>query len=214
NGISAMVIENKVKTLTITTFLFPAKKVLRAITFPNIMSSSTHHITIPSDYEMEDAFSSTHSPDYILASPNYFQASSGNTSPDPSEDLSKYLLALLSISPFHNDLYIKDVQAFYAKESPIPLPTPITPATILTPSPDLHHRLGQLHHHLMSYLSGRGMKQLGTPAMTQAAIKKLVADSVSAALKAQAANIAYTVNTSRPREAHVARKCSYKEFMS
>ncbi|GJW27556.1 hypothetical protein Tco_0044431 [Tanacetum coccineum] len=52
------------------------------------------------------------------------------------------------------------------------------------------------------------------PAMTQAAIKKLVADSVSAALEAQAANIANTDNTTRPREAHVARKCSYKEFMS
>ncbi|GKF56573.1 hypothetical protein Tco_0166913, partial [Tanacetum coccineum] len=46
------------------------------------------------------------------------------------------------------------------------------------------------------------------------AIKKLVADSVSAALEAQAANMANTDNTTRPREAHVARQCSYKEFMS
>ncbi|GKB07379.1 ribonuclease H-like domain-containing protein, partial [Tanacetum coccineum] len=52
------------------------------------------------------------------------------------------------------------------------------------------------------------------PAMTQAAIKKLVVDSVSAALEAQAANMANTDNTTRPREASVARKCSYKEFMS
>ncbi|GKF16397.1 reverse transcriptase domain-containing protein [Tanacetum coccineum] len=52
------------------------------------------------------------------------------------------------------------------------------------------------------------------PAMTQAAIKKLVADSVFAALEAQAANMANTDNTTRLREAHVARKCSYKEFMS
>ncbi|GKF04651.1 hypothetical protein Tco_0035319, partial [Tanacetum coccineum] len=51
-------------------------------------------------------------------------------------------------------------------------------------------------------------------AMTQAAIKKLVANSVTAALEAQAANMANTDNTTRPREAHVARKCSYKEFMS
>ncbi|GKB68132.1 reverse transcriptase domain-containing protein [Tanacetum coccineum] len=51
------------------------------------------------------------------------------------------------------------------------------------------------------------------PAMTQAAIKKLVADSVSAALEAQAANMANTDNTTRPREAPVARKCSYKEFI-
>ncbi|GJT95309.1 putative reverse transcriptase domain-containing protein [Tanacetum coccineum] len=50
--------------------------------------------------------------------------------------------------------------------------------------------------------------------MTQAAIKKLVADSVSAALEAQAANMINTDNTTRPREALVARQCSYKEFMS
>ncbi|GJR17330.1 putative reverse transcriptase domain-containing protein [Tanacetum coccineum] len=52
------------------------------------------------------------------------------------------------------------------------------------------------------------------PAMTQAAIRKLVADSVTAALEAQAANMANTDNTTRPREAPVARQCSYKEFMS
>ncbi|GJU39710.1 hypothetical protein Tco_1192667, partial [Tanacetum coccineum] len=52
------------------------------------------------------------------------------------------------------------------------------------------------------------------PAMTQAAIKKLVADSVSTALEAQAPNMENTDNTTRPREAPVARKCSYKDFMS
>ncbi|GJV72719.1 hypothetical protein Tco_1492714 [Tanacetum coccineum] len=55
------------------------------------------------------------------------------------------------------------------------------------------------------------------PAMSQAAIRKLVADSVAAALEAQAATKANTDNTNRntgPRKAPVARKCSYKEFMS
>ncbi|GKD16792.1 hypothetical protein Tco_1205950 [Tanacetum coccineum] len=52
------------------------------------------------------------------------------------------------------------------------------------------------------------------PAMTQAAIRKVVADSVSTTLEAQAANMANTDNTTRPREAPVARQCSYKEFMS
>ncbi|GJZ18597.1 putative reverse transcriptase domain-containing protein [Tanacetum coccineum] len=52
------------------------------------------------------------------------------------------------------------------------------------------------------------------PAMTQAAIRKLVADSVTTALEVQAANMANTDNTTRPREAPVARQCSYKEFMS
>ncbi|GJQ93527.1 reverse transcriptase domain-containing protein [Tanacetum coccineum] len=55
------------------------------------------------------------------------------------------------------------------------------------------------------------------PAMIQAAIGKLVANSVIATLEAQAANMANADNTNRnpePREAPVARKCSYKEFMS
>ncbi|GKB84115.1 reverse transcriptase domain-containing protein [Tanacetum coccineum] len=47
------------------------------------------------------------------------------------------------------------------------------------------------------------------PAMTQATIKKLVADSVAAALEAQAANMENTDNTNRntqQRETHVAKK--------
>ncbi|GJU17428.1 putative reverse transcriptase domain-containing protein [Tanacetum coccineum] len=51
--------------------------------------------------------------------------------------------------------------------------------------------------------------------MTQAAIKKLVADSVSAALEAQADTMANVDNTNTGlRKTLVARKCSYKEFMS
>nr|GEU89535.1 reverse transcriptase domain-containing protein [Tanacetum cinerariifolium] len=55
------------------------------------------------------------------------------------------------------------------------------------------------------------------PAMNQAAIRQLVVDSVVVALEAQTANMANADNTNRnlePREAPVARKCSYKEFMS
>ncbi|GKF96248.1 reverse transcriptase domain-containing protein, partial [Tanacetum coccineum] len=43
---------------------------------------------------------------------------------------------------------------------------------------------------------------------------KLFADSVFATLEEQAANMANTDNTTRPKEAYVAIKCSYKEFMS
>ncbi|GJS41499.1 putative nucleotidyltransferase, ribonuclease H [Tanacetum coccineum] len=52
------------------------------------------------------------------------------------------------------------------------------------------------------------------PAMSQAAIRKPVADSVSTALEAQAATMENVNNTNRntgPREAPVARKCSYKD---
>ena len=53
--------------------------------------------------------------------------------------------------------------------------------------------------------------------MTQAAIRQLVVDSVDAALEAQAANMANTNNINRnsgPRETPIAKKCTYKEFMS
>ncbi|GJS06278.1 hypothetical protein Tco_0363074 [Tanacetum coccineum] len=40
-------------------------------------------------------------------------------------------------SSFYNNPYLKNVQAFYAKESPISSLDPITPPAILTPSPVL-----------------------------------------------------------------------------
>ncbi|GJV35169.1 putative reverse transcriptase domain-containing protein [Tanacetum coccineum] len=97
-------------------------------------------IIIQSDSNVEDAFYSTHSLDYTPASPDYFPASPRITSPDPSDDLSKYLLASLAISPFHNDPYMKVMQAYNAtnNESPIPLlQVPIAPPTILPSSPVL-----------------------------------------------------------------------------
>ncbi|GJY39287.1 peroxidase 43-like protein [Tanacetum coccineum] len=67
-------------------------------------------------------------------------SSPGNTSSDPSKDLSKDLFASLSISPFHNDQYMKVMQAYNAtsNKSPIPLlRTLIVPSPILPPSPVL-----------------------------------------------------------------------------
>ncbi|GJV93257.1 putative reverse transcriptase domain-containing protein [Tanacetum coccineum] len=69
---------------------------------------------------------------------------------------------------------------------------------------------------MLSYVDRMPPKRTSTseaPAMTQAAIRKLVADSVTAALEAQTANMTNTDNTTRPRESHVAGKCRYKEFM-
>ncbi|GKA07702.1 hypothetical protein Tco_0686926 [Tanacetum coccineum] len=55
------------------------------------------------------------------------------------------------------------------------------------------------------------------PAMTQATIKKLVADSVTTALEAQAAKMAGTSNPNRntgPTRTPVAKTGNYKEFIS
>nr|GEU93578.1 reverse transcriptase domain-containing protein [Tanacetum cinerariifolium] len=95
------------------------------------MSSPKHPTS-----NIEDAFSSN-SPDYTQGSPDYFSASPGNTSPDPLNDLTKDPLASLTFPHFHDDPYMKVMQAYYAKESPIPPPAPIAPPIILPPSPML-----------------------------------------------------------------------------
>nr|GEZ48996.1 hypothetical protein [Tanacetum cinerariifolium] len=101
------------------------------------MYTFTHPITFPSYSDIEDAFSSTHSSEYIPASPDYFPASSGNTSSDPSQDLFKYLLASLAISFFYDDPYIKVMQAYNAtsNESLIPSQAHIAPPTVLPSHP-------------------------------------------------------------------------------
>ncbi|GKC93862.1 reverse transcriptase domain-containing protein [Tanacetum coccineum] len=136
------------------------------------MSSYTH-LSIPFDYDVEDAFSFTYAPNYTLTSPDYSQDFF------PSKDISPP----------------KDT------ETPVESPIPVSPSSSVGSSSPVR-------------MPPKRMSTSEAPAMTQAAIKKLVADSVSAALEAQAANMANTDNTTRPREAHVARQCSYKEFMS
>ncbi|GJV78868.1 hypothetical protein Tco_1514738 [Tanacetum coccineum] len=82
-------------------------------------------------------FPTIHTPD-IWSSPDYFPTSPGNTSLDPSDDLSKYLLASLAILRFYDDPYMKVMQAYDAtnNESPIPLPRAlISPPTVLPLSP-------------------------------------------------------------------------------
>nr|GEU47330.1 hypothetical protein [Tanacetum cinerariifolium] len=95
------------------------------------MSSPTH--PTPSDVDEEYAFPSVNILDYTLTLPNYFPATSGNISSDFLENSKNDEIPPVS-SPFYNNPYMKDMQAFYAKESPIPPPDPITPPIILTPS--------------------------------------------------------------------------------
>ncbi|GKF36471.1 hypothetical protein Tco_0113229 [Tanacetum coccineum] len=96
-------------------------------------------IIILSDSDVEDTFSSTHSPDYIPTSPNYFPASPRNTSPNFSNDLTKDLLTSLALSPLYDDPYMKVMQAYDATDNELPIPpqTLIAPPTILPSSPVL-----------------------------------------------------------------------------
>ncbi|GJV80713.1 hypothetical protein Tco_1516583 [Tanacetum coccineum] len=94
------------------------------------MSSSPHSTITSSLFDMENAFSTMNIHNYTSAS----LAISGSTSFNSSEDSRDGMIPPTS-SLFYNNPYLKDVQAFYAKESPIPPPDPITPPVILTPSP-------------------------------------------------------------------------------
>nr|GEU32292.1 reverse transcriptase domain-containing protein [Tanacetum cinerariifolium] len=87
------------------------------------MSSSTHCIILY-DSDVEDAFSSTNIPNYTSASPNCSLASPGNTFSDPTENLTQNLLVALEISPFHDDPYMKVMQAYNAE---LPIQAPIAP---------------------------------------------------------------------------------------
>ncbi|GJX69793.1 hypothetical protein Tco_0305520 [Tanacetum coccineum] len=104
----------------------------------HVMSSYIHP-SIPSDYNVEDAFSSTNAPNYIPTPPGYFLASPGNTSPNFLDDLTKDLLASLALSPFYDDPYMKIMQAYDATNNELPIPPQalIAPPTILPSSPVL-----------------------------------------------------------------------------
>ncbi|GJT26614.1 hypothetical protein Tco_0906889 [Tanacetum coccineum] len=87
--------------------------------------SSPNHPT----FEIEDAFSSNF-PDFIPASPDYVPASPGKTYSSSSNSFGVVPIASPTLSLFHDDPYMKVLQAFYAKESPIPPPTIVPPSSI------------------------------------------------------------------------------------
>ncbi|GJW34006.1 putative reverse transcriptase domain-containing protein [Tanacetum coccineum] len=123
---------------------------------------------------IEDAFSSNFL-DYIPASPDYSSPSPGNTYFSSSNNSFGLVpIASPTLSLFHDDPYMKVMQAYYTKESPIPPPTIVPPSLMLFPI-------------------------------------------VTVALEAQATTMENADNTNRntrERETPVARKCSYKEFIS
>ncbi|GJU54726.1 hypothetical protein Tco_1228440 [Tanacetum coccineum] len=86
--------------------------------------------------DIEDAFSSMNILNYTSVSSDYFPASSGSSSFNSSENSTDNMIPPV-FSSFYNNIYLKDVQAFYAKESPISSPDPITSPSILTLSPVL-----------------------------------------------------------------------------
>nr|GEU53338.1 reverse transcriptase domain-containing protein [Tanacetum cinerariifolium] len=143
---------------------------------------------------------------------------------------------VLSLSPMFDS---REIPPPKDTETPVESPIPISPSSSVgslspvrstTPPPDypfdksifveLDNSLWIIPRPLGSEPVLEEFNKTSTsaaPAMTQAAIRKLVADSVAATLKAQDVTFAYTDNTNRnsgPRVTPVARICTYKEFMS
>ncbi|GJR67132.1 reverse transcriptase domain-containing protein [Tanacetum coccineum] len=128
-------------------------------------------------------------------------------------------------SSFYNNPYLKDVQAFYAKELPISPPDPITSPAILTPSPVLppsllfDPRYFFVPEELLppKKMPPKRTSTSETPTITLAAIKQLINDVISSALKAQAASMTSDSNPNRntgPTGTPVAKTGNYKEFVS
>nr|GEU39130.1 putative reverse transcriptase domain-containing protein [Tanacetum cinerariifolium] len=224
---------------------------------------------------------STNTPDSTPASPDYSPALSGSTAfdskteSDPSEDPFEDHSTPLAISPFHDDPYMKVMQAYNATSNELPIPppqAPIAPPTVFETEEGSHVTHLERHEeqidailnhldelplerieHMEDKIEGLDIEHIipptppkdieppigspislspsssvrssspvrkptsAAPAMTQTTIRKLVADSVAAALEAQAATMENINNTNRNTQqsgTHVARKCSYKEFMS
>ncbi|GKB54489.1 reverse transcriptase domain-containing protein [Tanacetum coccineum] len=126
------------------------------------MSSYTHP-SIPSDYDVEDAFSSTSAPNYTPTSPDYSRDFFPPEDISPPKDTETHVESpILSIfAELDNSLWIisRPLGSEPVPEEPNEMPP-------------------------------KRMSTSEAPAMTQATIKKLVIDSVSAAMEAQAANMA------------------------
>nr|GEU74886.1 hypothetical protein [Tanacetum cinerariifolium] len=91
------------------------------------MSSPNH-----STSNIKDAFLSNF-PDFLQASPDYVLASPGKPYSSSSNSFGLVPLASLTLSLFHDDPYIKVMQAFYTEKSPIS-PSIITPpSSMLSP---------------------------------------------------------------------------------
>ncbi|GJW56216.1 hypothetical protein Tco_0102947 [Tanacetum coccineum] len=90
------------------------------------MSSPNHPTS-----DIEDVFSCNFS-DYIPASLDYFPASSRNNFSESSNNSFGVVpIASPTLSLFHNDPYMKVMQAYYAEKSPIPPPTIVPPSSTL-----------------------------------------------------------------------------------
>nr|GEV62972.1 putative reverse transcriptase domain-containing protein [Tanacetum cinerariifolium] len=206
--------------------------------------SSPNHPTSGIEDAFSSNFPISASPDYVPASPIKTYPSSSNNSfglvPIASPSLllfhdDPYMKVMHAYytkeSPIPPPTIVPPSLMFNSHESFLPeelLPPKKYGRDQLsssTPTLPQEFEIGESSHNIKGLGKGRVIIQMPpkrtstfeTPTMTPAAIRQLVADSVTAALEAQTVNMANADDTNKnpkPREAFVARKCSYKEFMS
>ncbi|GJW17400.1 hypothetical protein Tco_0024836 [Tanacetum coccineum] len=191
-GIRAMVIENKVKTLTITTFLFPSKKVLRAATSSGM---------IPPPKDTETLVESPIPPPDPITSPTILTPSLiyelGNSSikmdVEHHEKQIESILNYLEELSFH---YIKKMEERLINDWII-MPRDFN--EVKTKLKEARAQILELQKKQMgqrdkiAFMPPKRTSTSKASAMTYAAIRKLVADSVGTALEAQAATMARAV---------------------
>nr|GEW37996.1 reverse transcriptase domain-containing protein [Tanacetum cinerariifolium] len=179
-------------------------------------------------------------PDYLSASPDYVSASPRKTYSSYSNSFSVVPIASPTLSLFHDDPYMKEFSSpkkqgddqSSSSTSTLPQAFEIGESSRKTSLEQHEEQIeGILNHldelvldrieHIKNKIEGLGKASVASaseaPAMTQAAIRQLVIDIVAIVLETQAATMTNADNANRnpeSREAPVARKCSYKEFMS
>nr|GEW54480.1 hypothetical protein [Tanacetum cinerariifolium] len=157
----------------------------RVMTSPNHPTSNS-----------KDVFSSNF-PDYTSALPDYSPASPEKTySSSSNNSFGLVPIVLPTLSPFHDDPYMKVMNAYYAKESPVPPPV-IIPPSLMLPS-KFDPRDFFVPEELL--MAPKRTSTSAAPAMNQTAIWQLIDDRVAAVLEAQTANMANTDNTNRNPE--------------
>ncbi|GJS10261.1 hypothetical protein Tco_0367057 [Tanacetum coccineum] len=165
---------------------------------------------------IEDAFSSNF-PNYLSASPDYFPASPGNTySSSSNNSFGLVPIASPTLSLFHDNPYIKVMQAYDAISPP---QVTIPPPTVLPPSPVLS---------LSPMFGSSSPVRSTTPPPDYPFdesifpelllhLRKIVADSITAALELKlCATMAGTVfqQGTRTTGTPIAKTENYKEFIS
>ncbi|GJU95501.1 hypothetical protein Tco_1320257 [Tanacetum coccineum] len=194
------------------------------------MSSSPRSTITSSEFDMENAFSTVNIHNYTSAS----STTSGSTYFNSSEDSRDGMIPPTFLL-FYNNPYLKNVQAFYAKESPIP-PTPKpsystrlfnsinlpilanhSPTAMTCDKISLYGFLLRVMLMLIDMCHPKMMSTSEAPVLPHrlSQIEKLVAHNIATVLEAQAAIMASTNNpNSKLRKTPVARKYAYKKFTS